>query len=243
MAQLHGNRVALSMTQRILLFGATGETGSALLDRALEQGLHVRAVEREFPSDFRSHPNLETAEADLLDEGLADLMDDIDHVISCVGLSRDPLTLVNPPPLYTQGAVNVVKAMRKAGRQRFVTISAAFVSPDTTVPLWFRAASAPLDRIFRQMGDMERVLQVAEDIDCTAVRPGWLLNREYTGDYEVALDDLPQGTLRTRRADLAAFMLECATLEKHVGERPFIARKEAIVLQTPPALVEEMLPI
>lgn len=231
------------MTSRILLFGATGETGSALLAQALEQGLHVLAAERDFPSDFRRHKRLETAEADLLDGGIADLMDGVDCVISAVGLPRDPRTLINPPPLYTEGAVNIVSAMRKAGVKRFVTISAAFAAPEASVPLWFRAASAPLDRIFRQMADMERVLRVAEDIDWTAVRPGWLLNREYTGDFEVSVENLPQGTLRTRRPDLAAFMLDCALGERYVRTCPFIARKESLTLETPPALVEELLPV
>jgi len=230
------------MTQRILLFGATGETGSALLDQALDAGLHVRAAERDFPSDFRTHERLETAEADLLDPGLADLMDGVDWVISAVGLPRDPRTLVNPPPLYSEGAVNMISGMRKAGVKRLITISAAFADPEATVPIWFKAATAPLDRIFRQMGEMERVLRVCDDIDWTAVRPGWLLSRERTGEFETALDDLPQGTLRTRRPDLAQFMLECATEDRHVRERPFIARKENPALESPPALVEEFWP-
>lgn len=229
------------MTTRILLFGATGETGSALLDLALEKGLHVRAAEREFPDGFGQHPNVETAEADLLDEGLGDLMDEVDCVISAVGLPRDPRTLVNPPPLYTEGAVNMIAGMRKRGLKRLVCISAAFADPRASVPLWFKAATSPLDRIFRQMGEMERVLRVCDDIDWTAVRPGWLLSREHTGDFEVSLDDLPKGTLRTRRPDLAQFMLDCALEEKHVHERPFIARKESAALETPPALLEEFL--
>ena len=230
------------MTNRILLFGATGDTGSALLDQALDQGLHVRAAERDFPDDFRQHERLETVEANLLDTGLGELMEGVDCVISAVGLPRDPQTMINPPPLYSEGAVNIVTGMRKAGVKRFVTISAAFADPDASVPLWFRAASAPLDRIFRQMGEMERVLRVCDDIDWTAVRPGWLLNREHTGEYEVAEDDLPPGTLRTRRPDLADFMLACATEERHVRETPFIARKESALLESPPALIEEFWP-
>ena len=230
------------MTQRVLLFGATGDTGSALLDQALEAGCHVRAAERDFPSDLRTHERLETVEADLLDPGLEVLMEDVDCVISAVGLPRDPHTLINPPPLYTEGVVNIVKGMRKTGCKRLLTISAAFADPLANVPLWFKAATAPLDRIFRQMGEMERVLDVCDDIDWTAVRPGWLLNRERTGDFEVSLDNLPKNTLRTRRADLAQFMLECALEGTHVHETPFIARKESMALETPPALLEEFWP-
>ncbi|MBV7266792.1 SDR family oxidoreductase [Erythrobacter ani] len=230
------------MTKKILLFGATGDTGRHVLDQALERGHSVRGAEREWPSDFCDHERFEQRKGDLIEGDLASLMDGADCVISAVGLGRDPQTLINPPPLYTEGAVQIVKAMRKTGVSRLVTISAAFADPKATVPLWFKAATAPLDRIFRQMGEMERVLRVCDDIDWTAVRPGWLLNRAHTGDFEVSLDDLPAGKLRTRRADLAQFMLDCALDDLHVRETPFIARKESIALETPPALIEELLP-
>jgi len=227
---------------RILLFGATGDTGRNVLDQALEKGLHVRAAERDFPDDFRDHERLEKRNGNLLDPGLGELMEGVDYVVSAVGLPRDPQTLINPPPLYTEGAVNIVKGMRKSGVKRLVVISAAFADPDASVPTWFKAATKPLDRIFRQMGEMERVLRVADDIDWTAVRPGWLLNRPHTGEFSVSTDDLPAGTLRTRRADLAHFMLDCALEGKHVHECPFIARKENATLETPPALIEEFWP-
>jgi len=227
---------------RILLFGATGDTGRHVLDRALNHGHQVRATERDFPGDFREHERLEKRAGDLLDSGLGALMDDVDCVVSAVGLPRDPQTLINPPPLYTEGAVNIIHGMRKAGVKRLVVISAAFADPDITIPNWFRAATKPLDRIFRQMGEMERVLRVCDDIEWTAVRPGWLLNRPHTGEFSVSTDDLPAATLRIRRADLAHFMLDCALEGKHVREMPFVARKENASLETPPALIEEFWP-
>ena len=230
------------MTKTILLFGATGETGRHVLDQAVERGHKVRGAERDWPDNFCDDPNFEQHQVDLVEGDLDGAMKGVDCVISAVGLPRDPRTLINPSPLYTEGAVNTIQAMRRAGVKRLVTISAAFADPDATYPLWFKAATAPLDRIFRQMGEMERILRVADDIDWTAVRPGWLLNRERSGDFKVAMDDLPQGTLRTRRADLAQFMLDCALEGLHVRERPFIAREESVALETPPALIEEFIP-
>ena len=230
------------MTDTILLFGATGGTGTKIVDQALARGLKVRAAERDFPDGFGDHPEVEKRQADLIEGGFDELLDEVSCVVSAVGLGRDPKTLLNPPPLYTEGAVQIVKAMRRTKVKRFVTISAAFADPKASVPMWFRLATAGLERIFRQMGEMERVLRVCDDIEWTACRPGWLLNREHTGDFEVALDDLPKGTLRTRRADLAQFMLDCALEGKHVHETPFIARQESIALESPPALIEELLP-
>ena len=230
------------MTQTILLFGATGDTGREILNQALDAGHYVHMAERSFPDSFGLHKNCTRHEADLLEGDLSPLMQDIDCVISAVGLGRDPQTLASPPPLYTEGALNIVKAMRATDVKRLVVISAAFADPDVSSPAWFKAATASLKRIFGQMADMERVLETTENIDWTAVRPGWLLDRPNTGDYKVAMNDLPEGTLRTRHGDLADFMLRCALDGKYIREKPFIARAEDTALESPPALIEEFVP-
>ena len=228
---------------KFALFGPAGATGRHVLQQALEAGHSVRGIERDFPNGFPDHERFEKVTADTLEDDLRPLVEGCDAVVSALGLGRDPQTLADPHPLYTGGAANIVNAMRPAGVKRLVVISAAFASPDANAPLWFRAATLPLVAIFRQMAAMEYVLEAADGIDWTAVRPGWLLNREHTGDYQVAKDSLPKGTLRTRRADLADFLLRCASSEEWVGQRPFVARREALHLETPPALVEEILPI
>ncbi|MEE4155390.1 MAG: NAD(P)H-binding protein [Erythrobacter sp.] len=229
-------------TKTIVLFGASGGTGRAIVEQALARGHKVRGVERDPPHELSRHERFEALGGDLLEGGLEDVMEGADLVISAVGIGRDPQTLLRPPPLYSGGAVNIIRAMRKVGLERLVTISAAFADPEVNAPAWFKAATFPLDRIFRQMGDMERVLGVCEDIEWTAVRPGWLLDRGLTREYSVALDNLPSGTLRTRREDLAHFMLECAENGLHIRETPFIARSEGLTLESPPALIEELLP-
>ena len=231
-----------SAGMKIFLLGPAGGTGKHILEQALQGGHSVRGVEREFDDGFCDHPAFEAREANILDDDLAPLMEGCDVVISALGLGRDPQTLADPPPLYTEGAVRIIEGMRKAGLKRLVVISAAFAAPRNGAPLWFRAATLPLTGIFRQMGAMERVLRAASDIEWTAVRPGWLLNRKESGHYEIGENSLPPGTLRTRRPDLARFMLECAADDRLVRRTPFIAGRESLHLETPPALIEEFLP-
>ena len=227
---------------KILLLGPGGGTGKHILQQALDQGHGVRGVERDFPSGFCDHPAFEACEADILEDDLAPVMRGCDVVVSALGLGRDPQTLADPPQLYTEGAVRIVEGMRAAGLKRLIVISAAFAARDAGVPLWFRAATIPLTGIFRQMAAMEQVLRATPDIAWTAVRPGWLLNRDVSDHYEISEDALPKGTLRTRRADLAKFMLECASDDRWVRKTPFIAGRESLHLETPPALIEEFLP-
>ena len=227
---------------RILILGPTGGVGQELLVQALDRGLEVRAAERSWDEDPAPQMQYERREANVLKDDLASLIDGCDAVISAIGLPCDPSALVNPPPLYTEGAVRMIEGMRETGVSRLVVVSAAFADPDVDIPFWFKGATAPLHRVFRQMAEMERVLRVAPDIDWTAMRPGWLLDRELTSDYRVDVKRLPPGTLRTRRADLAHLMLDCVVNDRFVKERPFVARKESASLESPAALLEEFLP-
>lgn len=225
---------------KILLFGPTGGVGQEILRQASQRSITVRAAERHWDDDPAPEMEYERREADVLHDDLSPLMAGCDAVISAIGLPRDPQTLAEPPPLYTEGVVRMVQGMRKAGVARLVVVSAAFADRNATVPLWFKAAATPLRRLFRQMAEMERVLRVADDIEWTAVRPGWLLDRDLTRDYQVSADDLPRGTLRTRRADLAHFMLECSQNREWVHGRPFVARRESGDLEGPAGLLQEL---
>lgn len=225
---------------KLLVLGATGAVGSALVDRALDAGHEVVGAERDIDDDFRSHPAFTARQVDLLEGGLSTALEGVDAVASTVGLPRSPRQLADPPPLFTEGMVNLIEGMRMAGVRRLVAVSAAFVERDLNIPDWFRAAILPLRAQFREMANMERILRVAEDIDWTAVRPGWLLDRDPTADYTVDDEGLPPGTLRARHGDVAHFLLRCLAEDSYIRETPFIARSEAHELESPAALGEEL---
>ena len=76
------------MSQRLVLFGATGGTGAHLLRQALEAGLLVRAVVRspdKLPSDLRNHPSLDVVRGEFSDSAIvAGAMRGADFVV-CTG--------------------------------------------------------------------------------------------------------------------------------------------------------------
>ena len=70
----------------IALLGATGHTGRALLEQALERGHHVRALVRD-PSKLNTHDNLTLIQGDASSaEDLASLLQGAHTVINCLGL-------------------------------------------------------------------------------------------------------------------------------------------------------------
>ncbi|WP_299323713.1 NAD(P)-dependent oxidoreductase [Parasphingopyxis sp.] len=225
----------------IVIFGAGGTTGAATVAMARDRGLTVRAVEHEWPLDAPDGEAVSHHSADVMDDDLAPLVDSADAVISAIGLSMSVRTVANPPPLYTKGTANIVQAMQKTGVRRLAVISATFVEDADAGPLWFRVTAMPaLANIYAQMARMEAELARAEGIDWTAARPGWLLDRPYTGDYQVTDEKITHGLLRTRHADLADFLLRCVTEDLHIGETPAIARRESELDESPLALKNEL---
>jgi hypothetical protein len=132
--------------------------------------------------------------------------------------------------------------MQAAGVRRLVVISATFVATRDRGPVWFRAASrAGLGRVLAQMAEMERLLRASDNVDWTAVRPGWLMDGPLTTDYVIAPDVIAPGTIRTRHADLAHFMLTCVEDGAWIHGTPAIARAEPASASGPDKLLREVL--
>ena len=74
----------------VLVVGATGKTGRALVEQLLGKGHNVRAIvrsPRKLPAKVRDHPNATVIEAsvlDLTDEEMAKHVRDCDAVVSLV---------------------------------------------------------------------------------------------------------------------------------------------------------------
>jgi nucleoside-diphosphate-sugar epimerase len=225
----------------LTIFGADGATGIRLVEAALEAGHRVRAGYHVHRPDLR-HDDLDWVKADLMArDGLEAHLEGTDAVLNAVGMKAGPTTVMNPPKLHTQGTLNLILAMRAAGVDRLVTISASFVETRARGPIWFRvAAETGLRAIFEQMADMECVLRATETLRWTAVRPGWLLDEGPSGDYRVFPDVIPEDLIRTRTGDLAAFMLRCAVEDLHLRETPAIARPEAPAKSGPDAVLRDI---
>lgn len=213
--------------KRVAIFGADGATGRQAVSQAVAAGLQVRAIEPEWPDDPGLPDGVETRTADVTSDDLGPVIEGCDAVLSCIGLPLTARTAMSPPPLYTASAERYVAAMEATGVRRLVVISATFVATRDRGPFLFRvAATAALESIFTQMGEMERLLR-ASDLDWTAVRPGWLMAGDPTGDYTVTPEMIAPGLIRTRHGDLAHFMLRCLENDEWVRRTPAIARKEA----------------
>lgn len=216
----------MDKVRTLAIFGANGATGRCAVRQAVARGHSVRAVEPSWPEDADLPDGVEARTADVLSDDLAPVIEGCDAILSCIGVPLTVKTAFDPPPLYTGSVAAYLDAMQKVGTRRLIVVSASFVATRDRGPALFRmAATATLEAIFTQMGEMEQALR-ASDVDWTAVRPGWLMEGERTGDYVITPDVIAEGLIRTRHADLADFMLECLVTDEWVRRTPAIARRE-----------------
>ena len=226
----------------LTVFGGNGGTGSAAVRTALSRGHTVHTVDLSGPDDSKNHDRLFQHQADVLEDDLRSLVKGSDAVLSCLGVGNDPETLLSPPPLYTKGTKSIADAMHAAQVKRLIVMSASFVEAKNRGPLWFKIpAMVGLSQVFDQMAEMEKMLHGRPELDWTAVRPGWLMDGEPTGDYTVQADVIPEDMIRTRRADAGAFMALLAENSDWIHQTPAIARAEPASASGPDAVVDEML--
>lgn len=231
----------MSDTSPIAVFGAGGKTGGEILRRAIRRNVAVRAFEHVLPPPSARIEGIEYIECDVLNDAFADNLEGCRAIISALGIPLNPSTVIQPPPLYTEGTRKLILAMRETAIRRIAVISAAFVEPQPSIPAWFELTAKPvLHNILQEMRAMEKTLERETELDWTAARPGWLLEAPYTGEAVISDERLAEGCLRCRHADLAAGLLEFICENTWVRAKPAIGRPEQNRFEDITALKDEL---
>jgi putative NADH-flavin reductase len=187
---------------RLFILGATGGTGRALVDQALERGHQVTAF-------VRSPQKLSVPW-----EGLSVLRGDPRSVaeLSAALPGHDSvLSALGPPGLgrtmiLRECARSTVAAMQAEGPRRLLVVSAAVLFRGAGI-LTALLRRTMLRNVAEDAAEMERVV-MASGLDWTIARPPRLTNGPLTGRYRVGDGRLPRGSLTLSRADVAHFLLD-----------------------------------
>lgn len=203
----------------VLLLGATGGTGRAILDRLLARGHRVRALVREPAAVGIAHASLEVVRGDALDaKVVGGAVSGVDVVVSSLG-SRP----WRGDDVCSKGTRVVLDAMKRHGVVRLIAISSVGVGPTLAhADLLTRLARATALRGLLADKDRMEALVLASDADFTLVRPVGLTNARATGRYRVADDASIRGGF-VARADVAAFCVEELETRKWSRKSPSIA--------------------
>jgi len=204
---------------KIVVFGATGETGQELVKQALEQSHAVTAFVRN-PSKLKAvGENLQIIQGDVLN------IEDVNKAIA--GQDAVLCSLGMPPydksKLRTNGTINIINSMESNQVRRLICqTSLGFGDSKEVLPWHMKYILVPflLKNAFRdhhlQEGKIEK-----SNLDWTIVRPGNMTNRGKTGSYKSGFSPSEKITLKISRADVAHFMLsqidDSTNLHKKVG--------------------------
>lgn len=190
---------------KLLVFGATGGTGQALVSQGLEQGHQVTAYVRN-PAAVASREGLTVVQGDVTNvELVTKAIAGQDVVLSTLG-SRG-----GPEGVIAEGARNIIAGMSATGVRRLIYVTSFGVGDSLEQMGWF--ARTVVVGMFLKKALAEKELEEqairSSSVDWTIVRPGSLEDGPKTGSYRCVTDPSEKlGRPRIARADVADFMLK-----------------------------------
>jgi len=227
---LHYRR--LLMSKRILVLGATGPTGLAVVREALSRGHVVVAYVRtpsKIPSELAANKNLNVIEGELSSTAnLSAALKEVDSVVSLLGPNK-----VRHPPVnhLSQYYPSIFDAMRESGVRRISALSTVSLKDPADKFSWARSVLALLVRIISPGGKSDFV-EIGEQFDKHTSDLDWVLFRVamlkdggegkgvagYVGDGKT--------TMTVWRAELARWIFDDLEIEQSewLRKKPVISR-------------------
>jgi putative NADH-flavin reductase len=206
---------------KLTIFGATGDTGTSLVEQAIAAGHGITAVVRD-PARLAvpAQQRLSVITADVLDPASICLaVTDADAVLTAVGPQG-----TGPSTLRQDSTRSIIQAMQKTGARRLLAVSGSVVADEGESP-YLRYLLKPLVRhtflrhVCADMRHAENEIHTS-GLDWTIFRPPSLTDKPARGTYRTAIDRGLPHSFNISRADLAACMLTAlgdpATIGKHI---------------------------
>ena len=202
---------------KIALFGATGKTGTLVLNNLLAKSHTVTALVRTPAKITITSPKLKLVKGDTL--VLADVeraIEGCDAVISVLGLPS-----LKPSTILTSSVGNIATAMKNKGVKRIISMgSAGILNEMSGLP------GMIIGFILRNvLEDHRGAYKVLHDspLEWTVVRPLSLTDGVSTGRYRITETGLPKNGRSISRADVADFIVKTLEQGNYIRQSPAIA--------------------
>ena len=200
---------------KLAVFGATGKTGLAVVEQALEKGYQVTAFVRN-PDGFPiKNDNIKLIAGDVFDaESVAKAVQGQDAIVCALGAGQD----LKKTTVRTTGTVNIVAAMKEYGVRRLFAVTAMGVGESwNTLSLINKFFFAVLLKSSRDDHETQEAAVKESGLDWTIVRPSGLTDEPRTGVYNTG-ENIPAKTSKIPRADVADLIIKELTENQLVGK-------------------------
>lgn len=193
---------------KLVVLGATGGTGRALVDQALARDHQVTAIVRRPEAFSHTSPRLQITAGDVrASQTLVEPLRGADVAVSCVGVSG-LLEARRGTDLYSAGTRSLLAAAREANLQRLIVVSSGGVTPQPHDGWFYRNVLKRffLERMYADMRIMEDEVR-ASSLSWTIVRAPYLTNGAAREDVRTSADQPFSDDGNLTRASLAGFLL------------------------------------
>ena len=193
---------------KIVVFGASGKTGSLLVDEALTSGHYVVAYVRKPESVKSDHPNLKVVAGYLNEKDkLKSVISGSDVCISTLGGA----SLTKHSREIIEGIDNIVTIMEEEKVKRFIYLSSVGAGDSRKYmpqPFRFLIADVMLHVPLADHNTNESHITKSQ-LNWTIVRPGGLTNGAKTDNLKHGCEMTKiKGSISISRANVAAFLLD-----------------------------------
>lgn len=162
------------MSKRVLVTGASGMVGRALVGRLLEAGYQVRCLTRRVASLDWLKGQVEIMEGNITSPAISSLsVRGMDTVIHLAGLAHTRMEHSAFSEVNGNGTLNMTRASVQAGVSRFIYISSMSVYGDTPPPFIENGATQPTSAYGRSKLEAENHVRELGDrgVSYTILRP------------------------------------------------------------------------
>lgn len=201
---------------KITIFGASGKTGSLLVQQALDQGHHVTAFIRKGGSILLENPKLKIIVGNLNETlKIRDAISGSDACISTLGGS----SLRKHAPEIINGIERIIDTMEKENVRRFIYLSSIgagesrFLIPQ---PMRFFIVNIMLCVPLADHNANEQNI-TSSKLNWTIIRPGALSDDPVTQNLRYGIEKKTlKGSNKVSRASVASFILQQINVETFI---------------------------
>lgn len=204
---------------KLLVIGAAGKTGKAVVEQALAAGHQVTAFVQK--ADEYKVPNVRVVEGDATDRSAVQAaVAGQDAVIDTIG-GKTPY---KETTLESSAAKAIIDSMQRSGVRRLVVTSMIGEGESkASATIWERLLiSTMLRGADKDKSAMESTVKVS-GLDWIILRPAILNDDPATGNVQVFSSETGEKAHKITRADLASFMIAQLSSDEHLHHAVTVA--------------------
>jgi len=217
---------------KILLLGATGRTGSHLLQESLDRGHIVHALVRDKSKVKIVNENLRVFEGSPSDrDALNKAMTGCESIVSALNISRYndwPWSKLRSPKDFLSSVMKIIIELAPQHQIKRIVFTSAWGVAETRkdIPGWFRwfIEHSNILYPYEDHARQEDLLKQTS-LEWTGIRAVGLINSKRKKKIIVSFNKEPKPRLTVCRLALAAFMLDVLEQNLYVRQLPVVSER------------------